>query len=239
MLIIGETLNSSSPSVRAALATRDEGWLLACARRQLDAGAQALDCNAAAFGTQERDVLLWLAELLDRGAPARLSLDSRDTSVLLHVGRDRRCSPILNSVPADPPWPEALVAQAVGGADLIVQLRVGSSLPSDLSSREAWAERAVVGAQRAGIPLERLLLDAVILPWGDDLVAGAAVLQFVELATARWPQVRTVVGLSNTSWGFPNRGSIHRRWLAALRDRGLGAVILGPLDSELMALAVG
>lgn len=237
MLIIGETLNSSSPSVRAALSSRDSAWLVSCARRQLEAGAQALDCNAAAFGPRERDVLRWLAELLDRELTARLSLDSPDTSVLLHVAQGRRLPPLLNSVPADPPWPDALVSQVLAGAELIVQLRVGSTLPGDLTTREAWAEQAVEGALRAGIPLSRLLLDPVVLPWGHDLVAGAAVLQFVEWASARRPKLRTVVGLSNTSWGFPDRAAIHRRWLTALRDRGLSAAILGPLDAELMALA--
>jgi 5-methyltetrahydrofolate--homocysteine methyltransferase len=237
MLLIGETLNSSSPSVRAALAARDEAWVLGCARRQLEAGVEALDCNASALGAQERSALRWLAELLERRIDGRLVLDSPDVSVLVHVGQGRRGPPVLNSVPADPPWPEAIVAMAHEGAALVVQLRVGGALPSDLQTRLAWAERAVDGAARAGIPQERLLLDPVVLPWGHDLVAGAPVLEFVERATALWPGARTLVGLSNTSWGFPQRAQIHRAWLTALRERGLGAVILGPFDPELMALA--
>lgn len=238
MLLIGETLNSSSPSVRAALASHNEAWLLGCARRQLAAGAHALDCNASALGVHERSTLQWLAELLDREVDAPMVLDSPDTSVLLAVARGRRHPPVLNSVPADPPWPDPLVEQVLGGAQLVVQLRAGGVLPADLSARLTHAERAVTGAFRAGIPLRQLLLDPILLPWGDDLVAGAPVLDFVEQAAGRWGEARTLVGLSNASWGYPNRPSIHRAWLTALRESGLGAVILGPFDPELMAIAV-
>jgi cobalamin-dependent methionine synthase I len=237
MLLIGETLTSSSPAVRTALVSRDAAWLTACARRQLAAGVELLDCNAAVLGAGERAALVWLAELLEGAVAAPLCLDSSDVAVLAAAGCGRRFPPVLNSVAATPPWPELIVELVGAGARLIVQLREGRQLPHDATTRLRWAERALAGAARAGLPAERILLDPVLLPWGHDLVQGAPLLAFVEDAATRWPAVATIVGLSNASFGAAGRSEIHRAWLRALKTAGLGAVILNPFDAELIAIA--
>jgi cobalamin-dependent methionine synthase I len=81
--------------------------------------------------------------------------------------------------------------------------------------------------------------DPVLLPWVDDVAAGAPVLEYLREASARWPGLKCLVGLSNVSYRAPHRRRLHREWLVRLRDAGLQGVILDPLDPVVLAVARG
>jgi 5-methyltetrahydrofolate--homocysteine methyltransferase len=241
VFLIGETLNASAATVHQALAAGDRAWVEACARRQAVAGMDALDCCAAALGGGEASVLEWLAEIAEPAGDLPLCLDSPDPTILARVGRHRRHPPILNSLPVEGDWPEeALELVRRRGARVVLQLRRGRQVPTDLQERLRWAEMAVERAVRAGVEPERVLLDGVLLPWRKDLAAGRGLLDFVAEAGRRWPAIPTLVGLSNVSWGVRSREerrALHARWLGELEARGLGACLLDPFDAALVRWA--
>lgn len=236
MILIAETFNAGTPPVRAALQAGDRAWVEASLHRQLATGVDLVECNASGFADEEL-ILRWLVETVEPAVTVPLSLDSADPGVLTALAAGRRLPPLLNSVDVD--GLSDPVAEAVrAGASVVVQLRKGDTLPGE-DDRVRWAADALEHATRQGVPLERVWIDPILLPWGDDVRAARPLFAFLE-SSARDPQgPRTLVGLSNVSWGHPERRRVNREWLERLRNAGLDGAILDPFDRDLMAVARG
>jgi len=235
MILIAETFNAGTTPVRAALQAGDRGWVEVSLRRQLAAGVDLVECNASGFGDEEA-ILRWLVETVEPASPVPLSLDSADPQVLAAVATGRRRPPLLNSV--DATGIAAPLADAVrAGASIVVQLRRGDQLPRGCDDRLRLAEAALAAADRQGLPRERIWIDPGLLPWGDDVDAGRPLLAFLESFPRDPHGARTLVGLSNVSWGHPDRRRVNRDWLRRLRDAGLGGAILDPFDRDLLEVA--
>lgn len=236
MRVIAETLNSSHPTVHAALAAGDRRWIEASVRRQVEAGVDQLDLNAGSFPGSEAMVLGWLAEVVEAAGDRPLSLDSGDPAVLLDTARRRRHPPLLNSLELGGEWPgELLSLVREGKAELVVQLRRGSSLPE--GDHAGRAAEAVERLRAARLPLERCFLDPVLLPWGDGFDQAEGLLAAVAEGRGRWPRLGWIGGLSNLSWGHERRHRLHREWLPRLVGAGFGALILNPFEPGLVELA--
>lgn len=241
MFVIGQNLNSASPTVHSALAAGARGWVETCVRAQMSAGVDAIDCCAATFGRAEADVLRWLVEIVETVGDVPVAVDSPRTSVLMELAERRRRPPLLNSVDAGGRWPGSLVAAVRDHrASVVVQLRQeDGSIPRGLDDRQAWTAHAVESILREGIDLDRVWIDPVLLPWAEDLEAGRPLLEYLRHAAHEWPGLQTLVGLSNVSYGARDRSRLHRTWLVHLRDAGLHGVLLDPLDAQVLTLARG
>ena len=109
--------------------------------------------------------------------------------------------------------------------------------PVNDADRMRWAESGLGRLTDLGVVPERIWIDAVALPWGEAVEAGDPLRAFLAEARRRWPRCRRLVGLSNLSWGCPDRAGIHRRWLPGLLEAGLDTLILDPLETGLVDLA--
>ena len=235
MILIAETFNAGSPTVRAALQAGDRGWVEASLRRQVQTGVDYIECNASGFGPAEADILRWLVEIVEVAADVPVSVDSADPSLLAQLARGRRRPSLLNAIDATG-IPPAIAAAVRDGAQLVIQLRKGARLPGT-GEREAWAEEILTELARQDLPPASIFLDPVLLPWGADLDAGAPLLAFLDWCRSDPRHPQTLVGLSNVSWGHADRRRVHRQWLPRLRTAGLDAAILDPFDSALVAAA--
>ncbi|HEX9639836.1 MAG TPA: dihydropteroate synthase [Candidatus Krumholzibacteria bacterium] len=235
MFLIGQTLNSSDPNVRTAMASGDLDWLRATAARQYETGVDAIDVNAGALAEHEAEIMRWLVPHLETATGRPLSIDSADADLLLQVGRSCRLSPLLNSFSLEHPWPQELAQLVRDGCAIVCQMRRRGWLPSSCDERLRYAEQCLERLAAMKIPAERVYLDPVLLPWGDDLSAGRGLLDFIE----RFDALPTLVGLSNVSFGHAHRCRVNGLWFTALRDRGLSAAIVDPFDPALMIAARG
>ena len=238
LYVIAENLNASDPVVHAALAAGDRRWIEERARALVARGCDAIDVNAGTFGRSESDVLVWLAEVVEAVAELPLAIDSADASIVARAGLHRRQPPILNSIDVDSfVGADVPAAFEREGARLVVQLRRATTLPRTLDDRLLWTDAVLAAAAVRSIDVDRLLLDAVMLPWGDDLEAGRDLLDFVAEAHRRWPDLRTLVGLSNVSYGHSDAPRLHALWLDRLAHDGLGAALFDVLDPTCVAIA--
>lgn len=238
MYVIAENLNASDPDVQAALAAGDRRWIEERTRALVGRGCDAVDVNAGTFGRSEPEVLEWLAEVVEAVTELPLALDSASPDVLTRVGRGRRRAPIFNSIDVDD-FVQGTLTLDLGRPDtrLVVQLRRGARLPRSLDDRLEWTREVLDGLDARSLAVERIFVDAVMLPWGDDLEAGRELFEFVEQAGRRWPGLHTLVGLSNVSYGHRDPIRLHALWLDGLARAGLGAVLLDVLDPTCMAIA--
>jgi 5-methyltetrahydrofolate--homocysteine methyltransferase len=96
-------------------------------------------------------------------------------------------------------------------------------------------EKMVGAVSRHGIPLSDLYVDPLVLTVSSDQKSGLIALEVVRGIKAGWPELKTTAGLSNISFGLPNRRLLNRTFLAMLLGAGLDSALVDPLDAQLMA----
>ena len=235
MLRIGHSFHAADRNVRAAIEGGDRSWLSALVLRQLRAGADSVDVGTAGIEGDEATILSWCIALAESASGRSVMIDCANAELLCATAQNCLYPPWLNSLDVSGPWPSQLGDLMQHGCQLVIQLRDGAQLPASAQERLDWCEQALSRCQ--AFPQTAIWIDAVALPWGGDLFAGRVLLDFLELARLRWPELALLVGLSNLSFGHPDRSSIHRLWLPELRSRGLRGALLDPFDPALMALA--
>ena len=236
MIIIGEKLNSSIKSVRAAIESRDADFIASLAQRQSKAGAAWLDINAATTA-DEIDSLVWMGEICRSVCDTPLCVDSPDPAAVgaaleLLCGR---C--MINSITLEEARYNAMLALAKQyNAPLVALCMDDSGMPETVEDRvriaTALSERLIAD----GINADDIFIDPMLSPVGVVEGAGQAALEVIRQLSASLP-THLVCGLSNISYGLPARVNINRAFLIAAMTCGLDAAIADPLDTQLMRLA--
>jgi 5-methyltetrahydrofolate corrinoid/iron sulfur protein methyltransferase len=236
MFIIGERINGMFKAVARAIAERDAEAIADLARRQVAAGAQALDLNTGPTEGDPADVMRWLVETAQDAVDVPLSIDTPKLPVLESGLRAARRPPIINSTTGAKDRLDALLPLAVQYNASLIGLTIDErGIPRNAEARCEIALTIVARAMEAGLPTDRLLLDPIVLPVSAAQDQCAAALEAV--ATFRSlsdPPPRIIVGLSNVSQGTTHRSLINRIYLVMGMARGVDSAILDPNDRELM-----
>jgi len=143
---------------------------------------------------------------------------------------------MINSTTADKEKLDTLLPMAKQYGATLIGLAMGKSgIPRDRHQRSEFAAQIVSACMEAGIGLEGLYLDPIILPVNVTQPQVVEVLESIrEFRLLSDPPPKTVVGLSNVSQGTENRSLINSTFLVMAVASGLDAAILDPLDKELM-----
>jgi len=241
MLIIGEKINASSKSVAEAIARRDEEFVANLSRAQAAAGADFIDINAGAGHGSRQDVMAameWLVEVVSSATDKPLAVDSDDPGVIkAALGKYRGGRLIINSVTAEPARLDSVGPMAAERQAWLVALTMGEGgIPESVEERLAACEVIMAHLTRLGMQPGQVLFDPLVLPIAVDSGQGLVTLKTLEEIRARYPDARTVMGLSNVSYGLPQRPVINRSFLLMAAYAGLDAVIINPLDAKLMSI---
>jgi 5-methyltetrahydrofolate--homocysteine methyltransferase len=222
-------------SPEAAAAGRD--YLIAAAMRQQKAGAQFIDVNVDEMSPDEGIRVLameWLVRLLEPALAVPVSLDSSSMAVLEAGFRvsTRPCGPLLlNSASAE--RPEALDMAVAHGAAVVLSAAGKGALPSTIAGRLDNANAIYADALARGIAAADCHVDLLVLPVGVDAEAGNNFLGAAKAFRAQHgPDVRITGGLSNVSFGLPNRKLINDAFLALAMDAGVDSGIIDPIAIE-------
>lgn len=236
MIIIGERLNSTRRPVLEAMQRRYGDFLAAEAVRQKDAGADYIDLNAAALMEEEIPTLTWAIPLLQKAASLPLAIDSPNPEAIeaglkVHEGRA-----IVNSLTAEKSRIERLLPLVREHKPRVIVLCLDDSgLPKDPDTALAIARKMVELLACQGLSPEDIFVDPLVRPVAADPGAVRLFLDSLAAIKEALPEVRTIAGLSNVSFGLPQRGLINRTLLALAIGRGLDAVICDPSDKDLQA----
>jgi 5-methyltetrahydrofolate corrinoid/iron sulfur protein methyltransferase len=236
MFIIGERINGMFKVVAKAIAERDEATIAELARRQVDAGAQALDINTGPTEGDPVEVMRWLVETAQAAVDVPMSIDSPKLPVVESGLRAARRPPIINSTTGAKDRLDALVPMAVEhGASLIALTIDERGIPRNADARAEIALTILAHTMGAGLPPDRLFLDPIVLPVSAAQDQCSAALEAVSMFRALSdPAPRIIVGLSNVSQGTAHRSLVNRTYLVMGMARGVDAAILDPNDRELM-----
>ena len=241
MIVIGEKINASNRSVGEAISNKDRTFFENLAREQDAAGADFIDVNAGvSSGSWEHSEspMEWLVEVVQSVTDKPLAIDS-DNSVIIETAlrKYRGDCIMLNSVNAEPDRLESIGALAARHRALLVALVMGGGgIPPTVEERLAASEQIMTHLARLGVQEEQILFDPLVLPISVDPVQGLVTLRTIEQIKSRYPSSKTVVGLSNVSYGLPRRGMVNRAFLLMAASVGLDAAILDPLDARMMSI---
>lgn len=236
MLIIGESINSTLREVGEAISNRDEQFLAELAQKQVAAGAAMLDVNVAVAEGDEADNLLWAVRTIQRAVSVPLVLDSRKPDALKAALKAHQGRPIINSISGEERrLVELLPLAAEHDCGVILLCLDDRGIPKTPEDRCAVARFLVERATRAGIEPERLYVDPLIMAIGADWRAARVALDTLRLIRTMLPQVHTVGGISNVSFGMPQRSLLSRTFLTMAISLGLDAFLVNVEDKALMA----
>ncbi|MCL2695260.1 MAG: homocysteine S-methyltransferase family protein [Clostridiales bacterium] len=236
-VVIGERLNpTGKPRLKEALRAGDMDFLVQEALAQQNAGAQALDVNVGLPELDEPTLLPRAVTALAAAVPLPLQLDSGDPKALAAAMRVYNGKPLVNSVSGKQESMDAvfpLVAQYGGVAVALTLDEKG--IPETAEERVNVALRIRAEAMRYGIAESDLLFDPLTLPVAVDPQNAEITLEAVRRLTVLG--LRTILGISNVSFGLPDRETVNAGFLARALETGLSAAILNPLSSTLMEVA--
>ena len=241
MLVVGEKINASNKSVGQAIADKDAEFIAGLAKEQAAAGADYIDVNAGVAQSKwesPEDAMEWLVELVQGVTDRPLTIDSDVPSMIeAALSKYSGDTVMINSVNADPERLQAIGSLAVERQALLVALVMGEGgIPSAVEERLAAAEAIMKYLTRIGVREDRIFFDPLVLPIGVDSAQGMVTLRTIEKIKSTYPSAKTIMGLSNISFGLPQRGMINRAFLLMAVSAGLDAAILDPLDAKIMSL---
>ncbi|UCH34296.1 MAG: dihydropteroate synthase [Armatimonadota bacterium] len=234
--VVGERLNSTRDRVAAAIAARDEEFVRDEAIRQSQAGADFIDVNAAARVSQEIDDLKWMIGVVQDAVDAPPCIDSPDPKAIAAGLEAARGEAMINSITADPERAERLLPLVRERGARVVGLTMSEKgLPTTAADRRDLAVAIADLAAKHGVATDRLYIDPLVRPVSTEGGQGREFLEAVRAIRDSVPGVHVVCGLSNVSFGLPQRHLLNRTFLAMALAMGLDAAIVDPLDDALMA----
>lgn len=234
MILIGEKLNSSIPSALEALQARDEQAVTELIRRQAQAGADYLDVNTAICGDQELDRMLWALELVQKNCSCGIMIDSTDPAVMAQAAKAVQGRPLIfNSATVTDRFEPVTQLTLEYGAGIVGMPIDDQGLPTSLEDKCAKIDRLVAKLRQAGIPDGQIYVDVLVEALATDGESARKTVDAVAYVAKTYPEVRTVCGLSNISFGLPRRKLINSAFLAAALYAGLSAAILDPASPSL------
>lgn len=240
--IFGERINSARASVAKALEERDRVFLQREALDQVRAGANVIDIHAGTFWNKEPEYVVWAIEVIQEVVDMPIAVDSLNPGVLaagLQACRKRE-EAIANSITLEKERVEEVLPLVREYGCKVVALTIDeeSRIPQTAQGRLEVAQKLVAEVDRYGILRHRLYLDALGMPIGVDTGQGLVILESLKLMKETFPDIKTILSTTAVSYGLPNRKLIHRSFLPMLLAFGLDAVVLDPLDKELMATVI-
>jgi cobalamin-dependent methionine synthase I len=236
MIIIGEKINTSRKSIEEAVKKRDAAFIAKVAREQAEAGAHYIDVNAGTFLDQEVDHLCWLVETVQGEVDMPLCLDSPNPRALSEAIKQHKGEPMINSISLEEDRFSSLLPIITSQPCHVVALCIGKkAMPTTVEERVDAGSELIKNLTKEGIPLEKIYVDPLVHPVSVDTRMGMAVLGAIHKIMNDFPGVNTICGLSNISFGLPERRLINRNFLTLCIAYGLSAAILDPSDKQLMA----
>lgn len=236
--IIGERINPTGKKrFKEALKSGDIGYILGQAVEQINAGADILDVNVGLPDIDEKEMMVKVVKALQSVTDLPLQLDSTRPDVLEVALRVYNGKPIVNSVNGEKASMEAILplVKKYGAAVVGLALDEGG-IPKTAEGRFHIAEKILANAEKTGIPKRDVFIDCLTLTASAE---QAAVMETVKALHRVKTELglKTVLGVSNISFGLPNRELVNCNFLQMALTNGLDLPIINP-NAALMTGAV-
>lgn len=230
-LVVGERINPTGrPSLGEALMAGNFDPVEAEAEAQQAAGVAILDINIGMPGTDEVAIMKAAVKAVQAVASVPLCLDSSNPDVLEAAARTYAGRPLLNSVNGKQESLRSVLPIAARYGCAVVALTLDErGIPPTAEGRLAIAETIVAAAEAAGVPRKDVAIDCLVMTAATNQDEVREVLRAITLIKERLG-CATLLGVSNVSYGLPQRDLVNATFLAAALGAGLDLAIINPLN---------
>ena len=235
VVIIGERLNPAGKKMlQQALRNHDMDYVLREAIRQQEQGAHVLDVNMGLPDINEVEMLKEAVIEVQGIVSLPLQIDSSSVEALEAAVRVYNGKPLINSVNGKKESLEAILPIAKKYGACVLGLTLDElGIPETAEGRLEVARRIVQAALKIGIPKEDIFIDCLVVTASAQQTLVKETLRAVRLVKEELG-VKTVLGVSNVSFGLPQRPIINKTMLAMALTEGLDAPIMNPGDEGMM-----
>ncbi len=233
--VIGERINPTGKKLmKEALRNKDMDYILRQGITQTEAGAHILDVNMGLPEIDEKEMLCSSVYELQSVLPAPLQLDSGDAEAMEAALRIYNGKAMINSVNGKEKSMREVFPLAKKYGGVVVCLCLDENgIPSDAQGRIAIAEKIIKRADEYGIDKKNLAVDALTMTISTDNNNAVETLKAVDYIRNTLG-VNTVLGVSNISFGLPNREAVNTAFYTLAMSRGLSAGIINPNSRPMM-----
>ena len=233
-LTIGELINSTRDEVKQALKEKDENLIRKLARDQAETGADVIDLNAGESMEDEQKDMDWLIDLVeDEIEDVRICIDTPDPEVLEFALEKVENKPVINSISNESDKKQAREVASGFDAEIIGLAMGEEGMPETVDDRLNETEALLKKCDKLGIDKDNLYIDVIAMTIGSNQEQGQYVIDSVRQIKEEF-DVKTNIGLSNMSFGLPDRPLINRTVFAMLLEAGLDAALIDPTDKAMM-----
>lgn len=235
VVVCGERLNpTGKKKLKEAILTENYDYLLEEGIKQVNAGANILDLNVGVPMIDEPKTMKKALEKLLEVINLPFQIDSSNKDAMEMGARYSNGIPILNSVNGEKDVMDRVFPIAKKyGCNVLGLTLDEKGIPQSAEERYEIAKRIVDYAAKFGIRKERIIIDTLTLTASSEQKLVKETLDALELVTTRLG-VKTALGVSNCSFGLPNRPLLNRTFLTLAMQKGLNMPIINPNDIDMM-----
>ncbi|MCM1263296.1 MAG: homocysteine S-methyltransferase family protein [Butyrivibrio sp.] len=236
-MIVGERINpTGKKKLQAQLKEGSMEMVSEFAQEQEACGASVLDVNMGMSGIDEKEMMLKAIEAVSGVTNLPLSIDSSHIDVLEAALRRYPGRALINSISFEKEKVEALlpIAKKYGAMFILLPLS-DEGLPKDLAEKIDIIEKIKERAYRLGIRKEDIIVDGLVATVGANKAAAIETLEVIRYCKANG--LATICGLSNISFGLPERSYVNTAFLTMAIQAGLTMAIANPSQELLVSLA--
>ncbi len=236
-VLIGERINPTGrKAFRKAIEEKNWSLILSEASAQADNGADILDVNMGAPGTDEKESFAHIIPELQSVCTLPLQIDTSDTGALETALRLYNGRAVVNSVNGKKESMEKVFPLVKKYGGMVVALTLDENgIPATAEERLNIAENIVKTAEKYGINKNDLLFDSLVMAVSADANAAKTTLETVRLIKEKLG-CKTVLGVSNVSFGLPDRDTLNSVFLTCAFANGLDAAIANPMSEKIMCV---
>lgn len=233
-ILIGERINPTGKKrLKEALKNKDLNYILQEGIRQTEAGVHILDVNVGLPEIDEKEMMFSAVKALQSVTDTPLQIDSSDPVVLEKAMRIYNGKPLINSVNGEKESMDSVFALVKKYSGAVIALTMDKNgIPETAEERLKIAEKIANEALKYGISKKDIIVDPLCLTVSSDSKSALVTLKAVELLKENG--FKTSLGVSNISFGLPEREIINTSFFTSALERGLNCAIMNPFSKGMM-----
>ena len=237
MIIIGEKINGSIPSVAEAIANRDADFIKQRALVQANANATFIDCCASVPESEEVETLKWMIDCIQEVTDLPISVDSPSPDVLMEAYKFCKRPGLINSVSMEGDKIEK-VFPVIADTDweVVALCSDDTGIPKTAADRLRVFSNIMAKAKEYGIKPSRLHIDPLVemLCTSDDGIAMN--IEVISSIREQYPDIHITAAVSNISFNLPVRKLLNMSFTVLAMNYGLDSAILDPTNRDMLGL---
>jgi 5-methyltetrahydrofolate--homocysteine methyltransferase len=239
MIIVGELINSTRKSIAEFIRKRDTTGVSKVGIEQVRAGADYVDVNAGIFVGGEGECLKWLVKTVQSAVHVPCCIDSPNPEAIEAAISVHRGTPMINSISLEKTRYDRLLPILAGTDMKVIALCMSDEgMPQTAVQRLQVADKLINGLVANRVPLDNIFVDPLVQPIAASTSFGCEFLDAIERINEEFKGVHTICGVSNISYGLPEREFLNEMFMVMSITKGLDGAIVNPLDRKMMAAII-